>query len=433
MRVYKFGGASVKDAVGIRNVLRVLRELEASDTVVVISAMGKMTNAFESLVRSFFDEPEVSEMLETKDTIGSFDSQLESIRAFHFDILDDLGFEATHPVRSEVEELLEGIRTFLKNNDSESYDFVYDQVVSCGELISTRICSAFLNANGLENSWLDVRGCIVTNSDFRRARVDWNATCRQINKQIDRKGITVTQGFLGGDTQGNTTTLGREGSDYTAGIFAYCLEASEVSIFKDVPGVLNADPREFQRTQLLNRISYKEAIEMAFFGASVIHPKTLQPLQRKEIPLRVRSFLKPLEAGTFVRKGQHLEPEVPCFIVKKNQILLSVSDKEFHFVMEEDISELFALLSTFKMKVNMIQNSAISFSVCIEDSFNNFKRLVETLSTKYKVLFNKDLTLYTVRHFREEDLEKLERGQTVLLKQLSRETAQLVVREAKTK
>ncbi|MGA9269144.1 MAG: aspartate kinase [Lutimonas sp.] len=433
MRVYKFGGASVKDAAGVRNVLKVLRELEASDTVVVISAMGKMTNAFESLVRSFFDGPEVSEMLETKDTIGSFYSQLESIRAFHFDILDDLGFEATHPVRSEVEELLEGIRTFLKNNDSESYDFVYDQIVSCGELISTRICSAFLNANGLENSWLDVRGCIVTNSDFRRARVDWNATCRQINKQIDRKGITLTQGFLGGDTQGNTTTLGREGSDYTAGIFAYCLEASEVSIFKDVPGVLNADPREFQRTQLLNRISYKEAIEMAFFGASVIHPKTLQPLQRKEIPLRVRSFLKPLEAGTFVRKGQHLEPEVPCFIVKKNQILLSVSDKEFHFVMEEDISELFALLSTFKMKVNMIQNSAISFSVCIEDNFNNFKRLVETLSTKYKVLFNKDLTLYTVRHFREEDLEKLERGQTVLLKQLSRETAQLVVREAKTK
>ncbi len=433
MRVYKFGGASVKDAAGVRNVLKVLRELEASDTVVVISAMGKMTNAFESLVRSFFDGPEVSEMSETKDTIGSLDSQLESIRAFHFDIVDDLGFEATHPVRSELEELLEGIRTFLKNNDSESYDFVYDQIVSCGELISTRICSAFLNANGLENSWLDVRGCIVTNSDFRRARVDWNATCRQINKQIDRKGITVTQGFLGGDAQGNTTTLGREGSDYTAGIFAYCLEASEVSIFKDVPGVLNADPREFQRTELLNRISYKEAIEMAFFGASVIHPKTLQPLQRKEIPLRVRSFLKPLEAGTFVRKGQHLEPEVPCFIVKKNQILLSVSDKEFHFVMEEDISELFALLSTFKMKVNMIQNSAISFSVCIEDNFNNFKRLVETLSTKYKVLFNKDLTLYTVRHFREEDLEKLERGQTVLLKQLSRETAQLVVREAKTK
>ena len=226
---------------------------------------------------------------------------------------------------------------------------------------------------------------------------------------------------------------GREGSDYTAGIFAYCLEASEVSIFKDVPGVLNADPREFEHTELLNHISYKEAIEMAFFGASVIHPKTIQPLQRKEIPLRVRSFLNPLEAGTYVRKGQDLEPEVPCFIVKKNQILLSVSDKEFHFVMEDDISELFALLSTFKMKVNMIQNSAISFSVCIEDNFNNFEKLVEALHPKYKVLFNKDLTLYTVRHFHEEDLDKLEKGHTVLLKQLSRETAQLVVRKSRDK
>lgn len=422
MRVFKFGGASVKDAAGVRNVLRVLRELEATETVVVISAMGKMTNAFESVVESYF-----------KDLETSVAYQLRTIEDFHFEIIDDLEFEDSHPVRREVKELLEEVEVFMKNSGSKSYDFVYDQVVSCGELISTRICSAFLNANGMENDWLDVRECIVTNNDYRRARVDWNATCRRINKRIDRNKITLTQGFMGGDSEGNTTTLGREGSDYTAGIFAYCLDASEVSIFKDVPGVLNADPREFQRTQLLNRISYKEAIEMAFFGASVIHPKTLQPLQRKEIPLRVRSFLKPQEEGTYVRKGQHLEPEVPCFIVKKNQILLSVSDKEFHFVMEDDISELFGLLSAYKMKVNMIQNSAISFSVCIEDNFNNFENLVETLSPKYKVLFNKNLTLYTVRHFREEDLEKLEEGQTVLLKQLSRETAQLVVHDAQDK
>ena len=407
--------------------LRVLRELKASEIVVVISAMGKMTNAFESLVHAHFDERETSK----SESIGpAVDGQLKSIKAFHFQIIEDLGFDESDAIHREIQQILDGVRAFLANNDSPSYDFVYDQVVSSGELISTRICSAFLEANDMENNWLDVRDCIKTNNDYRRARVDWNATCREINKRVDRNAITLTQGFLGGDVEGNTTTLGREGSDYTAGIFAYCLEASEVSIFKDVPGVLNADPREFERTQLLNRISYKEAIEMAFFGASVIHPKTLQPLQRKEIPLRVRSFLHPLESGTYVRKGQHLEPEVPCFIVKKNQILLSVSDKEFHFVMEEDISELFSLLSTHKMKVNMIQNSAISFSVCIEDNFDNFKRLIEALNPKYKVLFNKDLTLYTVRHFREEDLDKLEQGQTVLLKQLSRETAQLVVREA---
>jgi len=410
-------------------VLRVLKELEAVETVVVISAMGKMTNAFEGLVKAYFDSDQ-SGSGSAIEGQSSAEEHLAQIRNFHFQIIDDLGFEESDPIRKDVDELLEGVRSFLEKDDSGSYDFVYDQVVSCGELISTRICSAFLNANGLTNDWLDVRKCVVTNSDYRRARVDWISTCRHINDNVDRQAITLTQGFLGGDSEGHTTTLRREGAVYTAGIFASCLEASEVSIFKDVPGVLNADPREFEHTELLNRISYKEAIEMAFFGASVIHPKTIQPLQRKEIPLRVRSFLNPLEAGTYVRKGQYLEPEVPCFIVKKNQILLSVSDKEFHFVMEDDISELFGLLSTFKMKVNMIQNSAISFSVCIEDNFNNFEKLVEALHPKYKVLFNKDLTLYTVRHFHEEDLDKLEKGHTVLLKQLSRETAQLVVRKS---
>ena len=425
MEVYKFGGASVKDAAGVRNLLRVLRELEAAEVVVVISAMGKMTNAFEDLLRLHFEESKEG----SPGTDGSKTrEQLRSIRDFHFDIIDELDFPDSDPVREQVEGVIGEIREFLSTASSDDYDYLYDQVVSRGEILSTRICSAYLNRSGLENHWLDVRDCIRTNSDFRRARVDWDLTCRQINDKVQREAITITQGFLGRDEKGNTTTLGREGSDYTAGIFAYCLDAGQVSIFKDVPGVLNADPREFKTTQLLSMISYREAIEMAFFGASVIHPKTLQPLQRKEIPLRVRSFVNPLEQGTFVRKGQHLEPDVPCFIVKKDQILLSVSDKEFHFVMEEDISELFGLLGRYKMKVNMIQNSAISFSVCIEDNFNNFNQLFEALRPKYEVRFNKDLTLYTVRHFRDEDLMMLEKGNTVLLKQLSRETAQLVVR-----
>lgn len=405
----------MKDATGVRNLLRVLVELQSSELVVVISAMGKMTNAFEALLGARNDE-------------AAFKGLLGSIRTFHFDIIDDLGFDLAHPLREEVEKTIDHIHDFLKTDGSQDYDYVYDQVVSKGEVLSTLICSAFLNEQGVENKWLDVRECIVTNSDFRRARVDWEQTCQRINSNVDRSEITITQGFLGGDEKGNTTTLGREGSDYTAGIFAYCLDAGEVSIFKDVPGVLNADPREFDRAELLTMISYREAIEMAFFGASVIHPKTLQPLQRKEIPLRVRSFLNPREEGTAVRKGQHIEPDVACFIVKKNQILLSVSDKEFQFVMEEDISELFGLLSGFKMKVNMIQNSAISFSVCIEDNFNNFKGLLEALKPKYEVRFNTDLTLYTIRHFKEEDLNTLEDGNDVLLKQLSRETAQLVVR-----
>ncbi len=405
----------MKDAAGVRNLLSVLVELQASDLVVVISAMGKMTNAFEAL-------------LGARNDVAGFRPLLDSISSFHFAILDELGFDQTHSVREQVRQIISEIDDFLEEGESQDYDYVYDQVVSKGEMLSTRICSAYLNDHGLDNQWLDVRHCIRTNSDFRRARVDWKETCRRINANVDVSGITITQGFLGSDAEGNTTTLGREGSDYTAGIFAYCLEAEEVSVFKDVPGVLNADPREFDKTELLTMISYKEAIEMAFFGASVIHPKTLQPLQRKEIPLRVRSFVNPREEGTAVRKGQHIEPDMACFIVKKRQILLSVSDKEFQFVMEQDISELFGLLSRHKMKVNMIQNSAISFSVCIEDNFDNFNGLLEALRPKYEVRFNKDLTLYTIRHFKEEDLKMLEDGNNVLLKQLSRETAQLVVK-----
>ena len=405
----------MKDAAGVRNLLKVLLELQASEVVVVISAMGKMTNAFEALLAARDDGPALAD-------------KLELISAFHFDLIDELGFGASHPTREQVRQVLNEVEELVSSGDSVDFDFLYDQLVSKGEMLSTRICSAFLNDHGLSNQWLDVRDCIRPNSDFRRARVDWKETCRRINERVDRSEITVTQGFLGSDDRGNTTTLGREGSDYTAGIFAYCLEAEEVSIFKDVPGVLNADPREFDKTELLTMISYKEAIEMAFFGASVIHPKTLQPLQRKEIPLRVRSFLSPGDQGTAVRKGQHLEPDVACFIVKRKQILLSVSDKEFQFVMEQDISELFGLLSRFKMKVNLIQNSAISFSVCIEDNFDNFNDLLEALKPKYEVRFNDGLTLYTIRHYKENDLKMLEEGNRVLLKQLSRETAQLIVR-----
>ena len=243
-------------------------------------------------------------------------------------------------------------------------------------MISTRICSAYLAKHGVKHQWLDVRKCIKTDSDYRRARVDWETTTKAIQDKVDTSGITLTQGFIGSDNYGRTTTLGREGSDYTAGIFAFCLDAEKVSIFKDVPGVLNADPREFEETHLIEQISYKEAIEMAFYGASVIHPKTLQPLQRKGIPLLVRSFLDVNSKGTYVGSELDIVPKIPCFIVKKHQILISISDKEFQFVMEHDISEIFGFLHQYKIKVNLIQNSAISFSLCIEDNFNNFEQLM---------------------------------------------------------
>lgn len=416
MEIFKFGGASVKDADGVKNFVSTLRILNRREVLIVISAMGKMTNAFEEIVKSYCDKKENLEQL------------LASAKSFHLDIIDQLSFKDSDFIRGEVETIFSKILQFFDRNQNTDYDYIYDQIVSKAEFLSTRICSAYLNDQGLQNSWLDVRDCIKTDNDFRRAKVDWEKTTREVLNNVDTSSITITQGFIGKDTEGNTTTLGREGSDYTAGIFAYCLDAEEVSIFKDVQGILNADPREFDQTTLIEEISYREAIEMAFYGASVIHPKTLQPLQRKGIPLRVRSFLAPKGKGTYVGSELDIVPEVPCFIVKKNQILISVSDKEFHFVMEQDISEIFKYLHEFKVKVNMIQNSAISFSLCIEDNFNNFNALMAKLKPNYKVKYNENVSLYTIRHFTEEVVSALEENKEVLLKQRSRETVQLIVK-----
>ena len=416
MEIFKFGGASVKDADGVKNFVSTLRKLDRREVLIVISAMGKMTNAFEDIVQSYCDKKENLEELLTR------------AKSFHLEIINQLGFNESDFITAQIEAIFSEMIQFFDRNQNTDYDYIYDQIVSKAEFLSTRICSGYLNDQELQNNWLDVRECIKTDSDFRRAKVDWEKTTREILNNVDTSSITITQGFIGKDFNGNTTTLGREGSDYTAGIFAYCLDAEEVSIFKDVPGVLNADPREFDQTTLIEEISYREAIEMAFYGASVIHPKTLQPLQRKGIPLRVRSFLAPEGKGTYVGSELDIVPEIPCFIVKKKQILISVSDKEFHFVMEQDISEIFKYLHEFKVKVNMIQNSAISFSLCIEDNFNNFNALLAKLKPNYKVKYNENVSLYTIRHFSEEVMSALEENKEVLLKQRSRETVQLIVK-----
>jgi len=306
---------------------------------------------------------------------------------------------------------------------------VYDQVVSYGELISTTIVSHYFAQAGLKNNWIDVRNFIKTDNTYRDANVDWEKTQQLIAKGVKKKALNITQGFLGSDENNFTTTLGREGSDYTAAIFAYCLNAESVTIWKDVPGVMNADPRYFENAILLNQISYREAIELAFYGATVIHPKTLQPLQRKEIPLHVKSFINPLLPGTSVAKGQDLEPQTPCYIVKRDQLLISLSSIDFSFIMEENISEIFALFHQYKMKVSLIQNSAISFSVCVEDKFGNFNDLKNILAKKFKVAYNENVSLYTIRHFNKEAAEMVEKGKTVLLKQISRETLQVVTKE----
>lgn len=415
MKVFKFGGASVKDANGIRNLYQVIQKKGGQDTVVVVSAMGKMTNALEAVVEAYFEAPE---------TIATHISQ---IQAYHFSHIDDLFGAEAKAVKSQVLDLFQELKDFVKTNKSPNRSFVYDQLVSFGELVSTTIIAAYLNAQGIETIWLDARNCVKTDAYYRDANLDWEKTQAAIKAAVKRKQTIITQGFIGSDSNNFTTTLGREGSDYTAAIFAYALDAESVTIWKDVPGVLNADPRVFDNTQLLHQISYREAIELAYYGASVIHPKTLQPLQRKEIPLFVKSFVKPEDPGTSVSKGQTLIPYMPCFILKKDQVLLRMSSLDFSFIVEDSISAIFALLHQYQMRVELIQNSAISFSVCIHNKYNRLPELIKELESKFKVTAHQGVNLYTIRHFDERALDRiLNNGKKVLLEQRTQETVQLV-------
>lgn len=417
MRIFKFGGASVKDAEGVKNVFEVLQKVGHEDVLIVISAMGKTTNALEVVIKNYFEKS------------NEFHASLQEVRKYHNQILLDLFDDEDHDVFFTVNSHFADLEYFLRSNKSPNYNFVYDQVISFGEIVSTTIVSYYFNEQGLKNNWIDVRNFIKTDATYRDANVDWEQTQKLISKGVKKKALNITQGFIGSDENNFTTTLGREGSDYTAAIFAYCLSAESVTIWKDVPGVLNADPRYFENAVLLNQISYREAIELAFYGASVIHPKTLQPLQKKEIPLFVKSFINPLLPGTSVSKGQDLEPKTSCFIVKKNQLLISLASIDFSFIMEENISEIFALLHKFKIKVSLIQNTAISFSVCVEDKYNNFNELKSVLSKKFKVSYNENVSLFTIRHFTKEAAEMVEKDKTVLVKQISRETMQIVTKE----
>lgn len=421
MRVFKFGGASVKDAPGVQNVVHVLEQMGHENTLVVVSAMGKTTNAMESLVAAYF------EYKNTKNKTP-LNEALQLLTDFHLDISRDLFENESAPVFSKIQSLLAEINGFLAWNKSPNYNFVYDQLVGYGELLSSTIISAYLSKSGIANTWLDVRSCIKTDDQYRDAQVDWEQTAAQTKAIVKKDTLYITQGFIGADDNNFTTTLGREGSDYTAAILAYCLNANSVTIWKDVPGVLNADPRVFKETTLLENISYTEAIELAFYGASVIHPKTLQPLQRKEIPLLVKSFLDPKAAGTTVGKGVGIQPQVPCFIVKKDQVLLKLSSLDFSFIVEDSIGALFQLLHQYRMKVDLIQNSAISFSVCVDNRFNRLEELLPILKKQFKISCQTGVSLYTIRHFNSQALQQLQNGHEILLEQRAKETLQLVVK-----
>ncbi len=414
MKIFKFGGASVKDAESVKNITQILQSEGTENTVVVISAMGKTTNAFEEVINAYYNKTD-----KLSDNLGV-------IEDYHKAIIDDL-FDKGDAIYKEINILLGELSWFLARNTSQRYNYVYDQIICFGELLSTKIVSAYLSKIGIDNNWFDVRNYIKTDSNYRDAKVDWNLTQKIITEKLDATKLNITQGFIAANDTENTTTLGREGSDYTAGIFAYCLDAESVTIWKDVPGVLNADPRVFKETTLLEQISYEEAIEMAFYGASVIHPKTLQPLERKEIPLLVRSFVNPKETGTKVSKGTRLVPDIPCFIVKKDQVLVSISALDFSFMVENNISYIFQKLHDYQLKVNLIQNSAISFSVCIDNKFNKFDAFYDELKTQFKIDVQKGVDLYTVRHFDNNAVLSIEEKGESLLTQVNKETIQIVL------
>ncbi|HEY9169872.1 MAG TPA: aspartate kinase [Lutibacter sp.] len=415
MKIYKFGGASVNNAEGVKNVARVLKDEGFKNTLIVISAMGKMTNAFEKIINSYHHKTD------------DIQQNIEFVKNYHLTLMNGLFENKSKAVYIEVDALFEGLYDFIKYNKSTDYNFIYDQIVGFGELLSTKIVSAYLNEIGIENEWIDVRNYIKTDDNYRDACVNWELTSQNISTLNPQK-LYITQGFLGADMQGNTTTLGREGSDYTAAIFAHCLNAKNLTIWKDVDGVLNADPRYFENAQLLHQISYSEAIEMAFYGASVIHPKTLKPLENKTIPLYVRSFYNLEIQGTTVGKGIALIPEIPCFILKENQILVSISALDFSFMVESNLSDIFRILHENKLKVNLIQNSAISFSVCIEDKFNHFEHFLTVLKSRYKVTYVKNVSLYTIRHAVEKAIVEIEQKGEVLLKQATKGTVQIVMK-----
>lgn len=388
MKVFKFGGASVKDAQGVINIANIIQMYQDEGLVVVVSAMGKTTNALEEVVQLYYHRQE------------GYAEKIESIRQYHYSIMEELFPMRQHLVYEEVEHVFYQLKLICQTAPEADYNLMYDRIVSYGEILSTRIVSAYLSDRGIDNVWLDARKLIKTDQNYRFAKVNWSFTDILLKQAIrNPKGRYVIQGFIGSDDNYHSTTLGREGSDYTAAIVAYCLDAESVTIWKDVPGVLNGDPKVFEDTVLLRKISFSEAIELAYYGASVIHPKTIQPLKQKNIPLLVKSFASPQEAGTEIQNGSALDPMVPCFIRKTNQAVLNVSTTDLAFIVEEHLSQIYATFHRYGIRVNLTQNTATSSTFVINHDPVNVPMLLEDLKKHFTISYRAEATLFTVRHY----------------------------------
>lgn len=422
MQVFKFGGASVKDAEAVRNLAQIVAKQPEQELVIVISAMGKTTNALEELSKMFFGQKP-----------GRYE-RLDEIKRYHLAIVRELFDDPQHPLIAELNYTFDDLFYYMKRTPGLNYSFEYDQIVSFGEILSTKIVSTYLNSVGVENQWIDIGTCLKTDNIFREARVDWEWTEKLMPRTFDfaKTQIYVTQGFVGATINNIRTTLGREGSDFTASVVAFVMKAQKVVVWKDVPGFFNADPREFEQTERLNEISYLEAIELTFFGAKIIHPKTIKPLENKQIPLHINSFINPEQTGSVIgnfkafNKGAKAKTTIPVYIFKNNQILISIQPKDFSFIGEKNLSKIFALLAKYHIHVNLMQNSAISFSVCTDYSQEKITPLLKDLEGEFKVLYNNDLELITIRHYTPQAIEDTIKDKKVLIQQKSRKTVRYV-------
>ena len=413
MKVFKFGGASVKNSDSIRNIVEIIRSYGTNELIVVVSAMDKTTNALENVLELYLKNNQ------------EYLQKIDQIFIFHDKICRDL-FPKNHNVFSGLKNIITKLVSFLKNNKSPNYSFVYDQTVSYGELISTFIINSYFIEEKLKTNFIDARNCIKTDSNYRGGNIIWDKTNENIRDNIKINELNLTQGFIASDKNNFNVTLGREGSDYSAAIFAFAVNAESLTIWKDVKGLLNGDPKYFKNTELIKTISYSEAIELAFYGASVIHPKTLQPLLKKEIPLYVKSFEKPDQNGTEINKNLELSPKVPCYIFKNKMIFIKIFSLDFSFAIDENLSHIFKKIDECKMKVDVIQNSAISFSICLNDKYDQIDNLLKNLKEKFKIEVFKNTSLYTIRHFDEKSIEVVSKGKKLLLEQRTEKTVKLI-------
>jgi len=412
IKVLKFGGVSIKDAESISNVITILNTYRNDNVVVVFSALGKVTNMLEELVDLY-----VNRSLLVTD-------KLEEIKQKHYNIINNF-FLKDNEIYDVVDNLFLEIEWVLEEESNIDFSYDYDQIVSIGELLSSNIMSSLLKLNNFDNSLIDARDIIKTDNQHQNAKINWNLTETSIKEKVVKFPV-VTQGFIGCTSENFTTTLGREGSDFTAAILAYVLDACKLIIWKDVNGVLNADPRFFNKTMLLDNISFTEAIELAFYGAKVIHPKTIQPLQKKGIPLQVRSFIDIENKGTLINDTEQSN-NVPSYIVKENQVLISISDNDLSFIVEKHLSWIFSLLSKYNIRLNLMQNSAVSFSICIDNNKHKVPKFINELSKRFSIYYNECLTLYTIRHYTDSSIEFITKDKKILLEQKSRNTVQFVI------